>query len=543
MKRFYSVMAVILAILLTDISYTPLSSAHGKPGVLMGYTARVSLSSAGIQANHSSVANTISADGRYIVFSTHASNLVDGDTNNYSDVFMHDRITGETTRVSIASDGTQGNSDSMMGSISADNRYVAFVSASSNLVTGDTNGRVDIFVHDRENGMISRVSIATSRAEANDFSWDPKISADGRFIAFHSYATNLVEGDTNERVDIFVHERLLGITTRVSVASDGSQGEGPGSDSPSISADGRYVAFAADFSNLVPGDTNETSDVFVHDRASGQTMRVSVASDGTQGNGGSGYPSISGDGRYVTFTSFSTNLVDNDFNSIHDVFLHDRQTGETRLVSISSDGTQGNYGADYARISGDGRFVSFDSSSDNLVVPDTNFAQDVFIHNLMTGETTRISIATDGSQGDDNSGISSLSSDGRYVVFTSESTNLVTGDNNLYCGYGFIENCLDAFVRDRESEVASFSITGHASDSSGNPLSDVSIDTGFGYVAVTDVNGNYILPGLPSGTYQITASRSDMTMLPAYWETSVPPERWNINFIQGYLALLPFISR
>jgi Tol biopolymer transport system component len=237
---------------------------------------------------------------------------------------VHDRLTGQTTRVSVASDGAQGNGDSECPSISADGRYVAFASLASNLVPGDTNGRMDIFVHDRLTGQTTRVSVASDGTEGNGDSGFPSISADGRYVAFASLASNLVPGDTNGTWDVFVHDRLTGQTTRVSVASGGAQGNGD-SRFPSISADGRYVAFQSYASNLVPGDTNGVLDVFVHDRLTGQTTRVSVASDGTQGDSYSFGSSISADGRYVAFASYASNLVPGDTNGWADVFVAMRQ--------------------------------------------------------------------------------------------------------------------------------------------------------------------------------------------------------------------------
>jgi Tol biopolymer transport system component len=175
---------------------------------------------------------------------------------------------GTTTRVSVASNGAQGNGDSFSSSISADGRYVAFHSIASNLVSGDTNGAWDVFVHDRQSGQTTRVSAASNGAQGNGDSESPSISADGRYVAFSSDASNLVSGDTNGAWDVFVHDRQSGQTTRVSAASNGAQGNGD-SESPSISADGRYVAFSSDASNLVSGDTNGAWDVFVHDRQSG----------------------------------------------------------------------------------------------------------------------------------------------------------------------------------------------------------------------------------------------------------------------------------
>jgi len=404
-----------------------------------GTTTRVSVASDGTQGNGWSGYPSPSADGRYVAFHSWASNLVPGDTNGYLDVFVHDRATGQTTRVSVASDGAQLNSYSEYPSLSADGRYVAFDSWANTPVSGDTNGTWDVFVHDRTTGQTTRVSVATDGGQANGNSYYPSLSADGRHVAFSSFASNLVSGDTNGQVDVFVHDRGTGRTTRVSVATDGAQGNGF-SYSPSLSADGRYAAFASSASNLAPDDTNGFADAFVHDRVTAQTTRVSLATDGAQGNGDSyGHP-ISADGRYVAFDSLASNLVSGDTNGLEDVFVHDRGTGQTARVSVASDGTQGNSWSYLPSLSADGRYVGFMSNASNLVPGDTNGYEDVFLHDRVTGQTTRVSVASDGTQGDWISLEPSISADGRYVAFTCWASNLVPGDTN---GEG------DIFVHDR----------------------------------------------------------------------------------------------
>jgi Tol biopolymer transport system component len=199
-----------------------------------------------------------------VAFASSATNLVSGDTNKHPDIFVRDLQTNQTTRVSVASDGTQANNFSFNPSISADGRYVAFTSWANNLVSGDTNGGRDIFVHDRQTGATTRVSVATGGGQAAADSQRPSISADGRYVAFESDASNLVSGDTNNHPDIFVHDRQTGVTMQVSVASDGTQTYAFSSD-PSISADGRYVAFGSEADNLVSGDTNGRFDIFVRE--------------------------------------------------------------------------------------------------------------------------------------------------------------------------------------------------------------------------------------------------------------------------------------
>ena len=442
--RFCS-MLLLLALILTSAG-----SVHAMPG----NTTRVSVASDGTQSNHDSYNPSISADGRFVAFESEATNLVSGDTNNFRDIFVHDRQTGQTTRVSVASDGTQSNQHSYNPSISADGRYVAFESEATNLVSGDTNNHRDIFVHDRQTGQTTRVSVASGGAQANDFSSNPSISADGRYVAFISVANNLVggntepppnnpaSGDTGVDHDVFVHDRQTGATTLVSVAMDGS--EGGASEEVSISADGRYVAFWSWADNLVSGDTNKLPDIFVRDLQTNQTTRVSVASDGTQANNFSFEPSISADGRYVAFMSWADNLVSGDTNGDWDIFVHDRQTGATIRVSVATGGGQAAGRSQSPSISADGRYVAFASSASNLVSGDTNNHPDIFVHDRQTGVTMRVSVASDGTQTYAFSSDPSISADGRYVAFGSEADNLVSGDTN---------GRFDIFVREMNKTV------------------------------------------------------------------------------------------
>ena len=402
-----------------------------------GVITQVSVSSDGAMAHDISGQSSISEDGRFVVFSSRANNLVPVDMNDSYDVFVHDLQTGTTTRVSVASDGTEGDESSEDDpSISADGRFVAFESLASNLVPGDTNGIPgrpfsggDVFLHDRQIGTTTRVSVASDGAEGNSRSQGSMISADARFVAFDSMATNLITGDTNNSEDIFVHDRQTGITERVSVASDGTEGNNF-STRPSISADGRIVVFNSSASNLVLDDMNNSKDIFAHDRQTGVTTRISVANDGTEGNNSSSNPATSADGRFIVFDSMANNLVSSDTNNLEDIFLYDQQASAIIRVSVGVGGTEANGFSMEPTISAGGRYIGYFSDASNLVPDDTNNAWDSFIFDRQTGITTRISVASDGStEGNNHSFSATASTDGRFVVFDSLASNLVSGDS------------------------------------------------------------------------------------------------------------------
>jgi hypothetical protein len=314
------------------------------PTRVLAATERISVDSSGAQGNNASSAPAISSDGRYVAFQSLASNLVSADTNGQLDVFVHDRQTGQTTMVSIDSNGVQGNNASSAPAISSDGRYVAFQSLASNLVSADTNGQLDVFVHDRQTGQTTMVSVDSNGVQGNNASSAPAISSDGRYVAFQSLASNLVSADTNGQLDVFVRDRQTGQTTMVSIDSNGAQGNNASSAS-AISSDGRYVAFQSLASNLVSDDTDGVGDVFRHDRQTGQTTMASVDSSGNQGNNASDEPSISADGRYVAFHSSATDLVTGDTNGVGDVFVYDSQSGTPAISrdpsSLSASCAQG----------------------------------------------------------------------------------------------------------------------------------------------------------------------------------------------------------
>jgi Tol biopolymer transport system component len=414
----------------TIITLAALVLVSAAPSATTASTTRVSVSSSSQQGDRPSWTAGISASGRYVAFTSQATNLVPGDTNHRQDAFVYDRRTGHTQRVSVSSSGAQakpgrdpdGGSAAM--DISADGRFVLFRSDAKNLAPGDAGGKSGAFIRDRLTQHTRRIPLSGKgvtggalsadgryaildagtevfrydlrrhrllrlTATANSWSGEASVSANGRYVAFTSNATNLVRGDTNKLPDIFVHDMRTGRTARISVTSTGKQGVGKrysnGSNAPRISSDGRYVAFHSDMTNLVRGDTNGVFDIFVHDRATGKTQRVSVSSTGRQSNGESGSgASFSANGRYVAFSSLATNLVANDRNDITDVFVRDLRKHRTQLVSLGMHG-QGDdaswigLGTAFTR---DGHHLLFASWAANLVPGDTNGVADVFVRDV-----------------------------------------------------------------------------------------------------------------------------------------------------------------
>jgi Tol biopolymer transport system component len=392
-------------------------------------------------AGGSSYQPSLSGDGRYLVFESAAANLVPGDVNANPDIFLKDMQTGALTLVSADSNGVQGNSYSVAPSLSRDGRYVAFSSGASNLISGDTNDREDVFVKDLQTGAIRRVSTGSSESQSRQGGFEPAISADGRYVAFTSFDGALAPGDTNSTWDIFVKDLQTGTVTRVSTDSSGGQGDSYSS-RPSISSDGRFVAFHSYATNFVAGDDNGTYDVFVKDLQTGTLTLASATNGGGLANGYSQFPSLSSDGRYVTFESNATNLAAGATDTRADVYVKDLQTGTITLVSAAASGTPGAGNSQRAKISADGRYVAFESYADNLVPGDYNLSQDVFVKDLQTGAVTRLMDNNVTAPRNSNSYQPSISADGRVVAFTSFQPNLVVGDSN---------GASDIFVTDTQS--------------------------------------------------------------------------------------------
>ncbi len=371
---------------------------------------------------------SISADGRFVAFQSGVKvkriNVAQVELVGTYDIFVRDVETGATRRASLTDSGAQGNNHSENPSISGDGLYVAFTSKASNLVSGDTNGVVDVFVRDLELGTTQRVSVSSDGLEANGESGSPSISADGRYVAFTSLASNLVAGDTNgDEIsaygeDVFVRDLHLGKTVRVSVSDDEAEAN-DFSRHPSISADGQLVAFESDATNLVTDDENGTTDIFVRDLSLESTQRVSVSDDEGEVGGFSRHPSISAEGVFVAFESNATNLVTDDENGTTDIFVRDLSMKSTQRVSVSESGDEASDPVLGPSISGNGQFVVFGSFA-SLVASDTNAEYDFFVRDRLDDGSTQRLIA---SEADEGTSEACISADGSVVALVANAPN------------------------------------------------------------------------------------------------------------------------
>jgi len=409
----------------------------------------------------------ISGNGQFITFFSQARNLVPNDTNEHYDVFVFDQVTQINEMVSISSEGLQGNSGSTYPSINADGRYVVFDSYASNLVENDLNNVTDIFIHDRDTNITEIVSLTNTGEQANGRSSFPSISDDGRYIVFVSEATNLDSADTNNLPDIYLHDRLLGVTTRINKSNSGLQANDE-SFHPTISNDGGSVVYWSDATNLVFDDTNGVRDIFVYNTQLSNTERVSVASDGTQANQYCLSSSISGNGRFVAFASQSNTLTENDTNEVFDVFVHDRETGQTERVSVASDGSEANNHSAESSINYDGRFIVFRSVSTNLVANNTDGISNIFMRNRENETTEIISVAYNGGAIDDWAEKPSVDNAGQYITFASQATNIVEGDT--------LNTTYDIFIRDLvnlSNQIVSFEFINETPEAIAGPDQNV----------------------------------------------------------------------
>jgi archaellum component FlaF (FlaF/FlaG flagellin family) len=469
----------------------------------------IAISPRGCEAEGAAIWTSISADGRFVAFYSLNTYLVPGDTNDFYNIFVHDQLSGVTKCITNSYEGEQSNGRSLYPTISADGRFVAFISVATNLVPEEPSHHPDnlfaktvrtikdifngrrmysdnwvLYVYDQVTGITDLI------AETTYASLHSSLSTDGRFLAYGTGS------------GIHVLDRIRGVSEHVlkSFASF----------TPSISADGRFVAFSSLDSNLVTGDTNIVSDVFVYDRVSDIVKRISISSSGIEGNDESRYPAISADGRYVAFSSAASNLVPGDTNGFLDIFVHDRVTSKTERVSVSSKGRQGNNEAlwpDKISISADGRFVAFASHASNLVPGDTNSVLDIFVHDRLIGATERVSISSEGQQSNGSSITPSISANGRFVASQSGIMNLTPWDSSSKCPVVFIhDRCIDGSCA---SDPEIFNIFGYVKDTFNQPISGTIVADNAGHSATTASDGSFTIARMPAGLYTLTATRND----------------------------------
>lgn len=487
-------------------------------------TALVSLNAAGSGSGNDFSSNPIiSANGRFVAFTSEANNLVENDLNGQQDVFLRDLQTGKTTLVSVNHAGTgSGNNRSgeqyISPAISDDGRFVVFTSYASDLVPNYTTGfQGDVYVRDMIAGQTSLVSInrlgtgggnGESVAHIQEFS-PPGISADGRYVTFTSDANDLVASDHNgggHGRDVFVRDLVEDKTILVSVNRAGNDTGNDESRAPSISDNGQFIAFWSSATNLVANDNNGFSDVFVRDILAGTTTLVSINFQGTQScNYGAGYPIISANGHAVAFASTANDLVEHEFSgTIQDVFVRDLVTHTTKLASINRDGTGGGYGGSGSAegigmaISADGRYVAFTGANYAHLVPNDEIGQghQVYLRDLLLDKTTLVSINRAGTGGSNASSLLNIamSANGRFIAFTSEATDLVSNDTNGL-------HIRDVFVRDMVTGGMILASVNRLETGSGNDSSDrasisdngqvVAFNSSASNLVLYDTNGRY----------------------------------------------------
>jgi Tol biopolymer transport system component len=401
-------------------------------GAATANTRRVNLNSTGHQQLQNSNHASLSANGRYVAFSSYGTGFVSGDTNDSSDIFVRDLTTGAVTRASVSTAGAQATQGSFNPVISADGTVVAFQSYATNLVAGDTNGLPDIFVRNLTTHKTVRVSVSSAGAQANSASQEPAISGNGNVVAFTSDATNLVTAPVNYMgicCDVFARN----LSTNKTILIDGMlNGHGSGdSFGPAVNGDGHLIAFGSWGCNIAPKTPClDDSAVYVRDTSARTTREADVQPNGVRSNGCGEDAAISPDGRYVAFASDAADLVAGDTNQTYDVFVRDMSTATTTRVSVTSTGKQTNGAQGPVSMSADGRYVSFESDAWNIVSGDTNLVTDIFVRDMQTHKTTRASVSSSGGQADAFSHAAVIAANGSTIAFESDADNLVTGDTN-----------------------------------------------------------------------------------------------------------------
>lgn len=485
-------------------------------GAATGTIERTSQNNTGEPGNGNSfhpqgIASQISDDGRFVVFQSWSTNLPENDTTGFHlDIYVYDRQEGIVELISrIGNEPANGTSYGAV--ISGNGQYVAFASYATNLVSGVINDLQDIYIFDRETGTMQRVTHANT--SINDFagSYLGSMTPDGRYLTFTSYSDDIVEPDNNNYTDIFVYDRESNTTEIVSLNNNGEQAN-ESSFSSQISADGRFVTFWSRSTNFVADDNNESTDIFVYDRETDTIELISQSSSGVRANANSHWPIISSTGRYVVFASDADNLVEDDTNQSKDIFLYDRDDNTIELISRHTSGQLGDGDSSTPSISDDGRYITYESYASNLVNDDVNNASDVFLFDRVTGSTSLISANETSEQGDAGSITPIIKRDGTLVTFSSEAHNFsgVTGFYQTYVKSIITSGDFEADAgEDMTVEANGNPLSQVLLDGSGTTGEDPSnlIYTWSGLFGTE--NGQSPLVELPLGTHLVTLSVSD----------------------------------
>ena len=446
-------------------------------------TTRVSIGPGGLEADQNCQPPVCSADGRFIAFATHASNLVANDTNDADDVFLLDRQSGGLTRITLGALGGELAQPSNTPRMSADASVIAF-SSWDDPVPGGMPGAPDLFAWNRASGTTVLVSVGLGGAAPSGPTVYSSVSADGRFIAFESNASNLVANDTNNSTDVFVRDLQNSTTERVSLTSSGQQASTYSRDA-AISGDGRFVAFSSN-AGLVTQDTNSVIDVYVRDRTLGTLTWISKGVSAAQPNGNSQPSAISADGNWIGFTSAATNLVPNDTNARIDAFLYSRATSQLQRINLGVADTQANWDVSLNSLSADGRFAGLWTFASNAAPLDANGVADGFVYDRVSGVATLVSRSTDDAPGDGNSTDVDISDDGRVAVFLSRATNLVSDDTN---------DLVDIFVRERSGSTPTIYCTAQTNSNGCVPAMSASGTPSVTSLAEFNVQASHVLNG------------------------------------------------
>lgn len=365
----------------------------------------------------------MSQNGAWIVFTSAASNLLQGESNGQKEVFSYFLATREVRHLSIPGGGGLGNGSSEANGISSDGRWVLLTSQASNFASNDQNSASDVFLFDQLNGELLLVSAGLSGAPGNGASLGRDLTPDGRFVVFSSSASDLTSDD-DAAWDVFVWDRTTGVTERISMGPGDQQTNVQSGSHAHISEDARYVSFHSQSDLLSPGDKNGAFDIFLSDRMTKVTSRVSRSLAGGETDGNVFVLGMSDDARYFSSYAAATDLVEDDTNALSDVFLLDRTLGTTTRVNLGVDGQQANAGSSTASLSSDGRYLTFASRASNLIGNVDGKSQASFLYDLQTTRLLNLSLSRDGAPGNADSQVAQVSRSGRCYVLASAATNL-----------------------------------------------------------------------------------------------------------------------